>query len=205
MSAGVPGRHVPGAILVAGFLAVGAVVLAGLVAIGRHVVGGLGPERRVPVDVVVHLTPDDAGTRVDVEERARSGTLPPTLAFGLQSIDRGRLDTGEQLTHAALVYSNVRDGRGRPVPASNGRYTVPTDGRVVRLSFHVDAVRGRRIVYPVPGMTATGWQTVRIPARPRCATSYGANQTDPPVFTPCTPSGTLLDSAHHDWIRLELP
>lgn len=198
-----------GRALLAVFLVAALLVLAALALIGYHLVAGLEPEHRVPVDVTVQLAPDATGTRVTVVERATSGKLPAVLDLVLRARDAGRLSTGGRLTDADLVYSDARDGQDRALPAeqtARRRLQVPTDGQVARVSFHVAAVQGRRVVYPVPGSSVTTWQTVRLPSPGmQCLTENATTDPHDLQFDPC-PAGSTLDARHlTNTIRLELP
>jgi hypothetical protein len=197
-------------------LAVGLVVLLGLAVLagmlGRAVFSTLNPQR-IPVDVTVTLHPDATGVRVEVSERARTGNLPSALDLGLTSVDKGILPGGGRITTARFVYSDARDGSGAVLPADQtaaGRLrSVRTDGATVRLSFHVQAVDGRRVVYPVPGSDQLSWQTVHVgPAETgaTCLTNEAASDITAPVFKPCVLTGAdTIDGRRNGVVRLELP
>jgi hypothetical protein len=200
-----------------GVLAVGLVVLAGLgwlaAMLGRAVFSTVNPHR-VPVDVAVTLRPDATGTRVEVTERSRSGDLPATLDLGLTTADKGILPGGGRIWATTFVYSDSRDGSGAVLPADQtaaGRlHAVRTDGTAVQLSFHVQAVHGHRVVYPVPGSERLSWQTVHVVALAAsgavCLTDAATSDVTAPVFKPCVLSRTdTIDGRHNGVVRLELP
>ena len=128
-------------------------------------------------------------------------------------MDKGILPDGGRIPTATFVYSDARDGSGAALPpdqAAAGRLrAVRTDPTAVRLSFHVQAVHGRRVVYPVPGSDRLSWQTVHVAlaaAGATCLTDEAASDVTAPVFRSCALSrADTIDGRHNGVVRLELP
>ena len=192
-------------------------VLLGVLAamLGRAVFARVDAQarHRVPVEVAVTVRPDATGTRVEVTERALTGRLPATLDLGLTTVDKGILPGGGRITTSGFVYSDARDGAGALLPADQtaaGRlHAVRTDGATARLTFHVQAVGGRRVVYPVPGSDLTSWQAVHVALSASgvtCLTNEAASDVTAPVFKPCVLSrADTIDGRRNGVVRLELP
>ncbi|MDQ1289805.1 MAG: hypothetical protein QG622_3371 [Actinomycetota bacterium] len=163
-----------------------------------------------PVEAMVSLTPDAAGTRVEFVARSQSGSLPSSLTVDLPADDKVTI-TGESVppTGKPLIYSDVTDGLGTPMPAEEvraGRLTdVRTDGHELKMIFHVRAVDGRRIVYPIPVSEDLSWTSLRYSMTGATATCLADTSGDTRTFAPCAEGTTgEVDGKNHTQVRLEI-
>jgi hypothetical protein len=184
------------------------VLTAGWVVL-RH--GGFGPfgTRRNVVTLGISLVPDATGTVVEVVGETSDGSLPATLDLDLRPADDAALVQGGSATGQRLRYSDVRDGLGNVLPADQVRsarlLNVGTDGRRIRLTFHVAAVDGRRIVYPIPKSPQLGWVRARLYVPTGTVTCWGDAPSGDSAFGACeTPQATEIDGTRHANVRLEL-
>ena len=210
-----PGRD-PGnrlLLLVIAAISAGLLVLAaGWVAITRGLPGGLAglDGAAVPVSIGISLTPDATGTVVEVVEESADSALPPTLAIDLARADDVTLGQGTPATGKPLRYSDVTDGFGSEMPPQQVRDAalaeVRTDGRRLRLAFHVAAIDGRRIVYPILRTSRITWISARLYVSGGTVTCWGNTPGGPEnSLRPCATTGPdLVDGSQHQLLRLEL-
>lgn len=185
---------------------------AGWVTITRGLPGGLAglDGRAVPVSIGISLTPDATGTVVDVVAESADSALPSTLAIDLVRADDVTLAQGAPATGKQLRYSDVTDGFGSAMPPQQVRDArladVRTDGRRLRLSYHVAAIDGRRIVYPIPRTPRISWISARLYLSGGTVSCWGtASSSGEGTFSPCTTSGPdLIDGSERSVLRLEL-
>jgi hypothetical protein len=159
--------------------------------------------------VDITLTPDSTGTVVEFIAKAEHGTLPSSMSVSLPAKDDATIAGGSVTpTGKSLVYSDVVDGLGTAMPAEEIRAgqlsDVRTDGRQVRLSFHVKAVDGRRVVYPVPVSGDMSWTLARYYTEKGSIVCHMDSPRDTRTFTSC-PQGARgeVDGRAHSQIRLE--
>lgn len=173
--------------------------------------GGSLPFLRLPrsVTVSVTLTPDPAGTMVEVVAESTNGRLPSSLDLELPVVDDVTLiGSAAPASGQRLVYSDVQDGLGNVLSAEqvrSGYFGVRTDGRRLQLTFHVASVSGRRIVYPIPRSGELSWLTARVYATRGTVSCSGDSPRGARTFVPC--SGWQQGEIHgsrHSRLRLEL-
>jgi hypothetical protein len=104
---------------------------------------------------------------------------------------------------AAMLGRAVFADRRRPAArGAHGRHNGAAD-------LHVQAVDGRRVVYPVPGSERTSWQAVHVALSASgvtCLTNEAASDVTAPVFKPCVLSrADTIDGRRNGVVRLELP
>jgi hypothetical protein len=202
-------------VLVVVLAAVGAVLLllaAGWVTLTRGLPGGLAglDGSEIPVSIGISLTPDATGTVVEVVEESADSALPATLAVDLARADDVTVTQGAAATGKQLRYSDVTDGFGSEMPPQQVRDArlseVRTDGRRLRLTYHVAAIDGRRIVYPILRTSRITWISARLYVSGGKVNCWGTpSASGAGAFTPCTTSGPdLIDGAKQSVLRLEL-
>jgi len=100
----------------------------------------------------------------------------------------------------------VQDGLGNVLPADQVRSgelrNVGTDGRQLRLGFHVDAVAGQRIIYPIPTSPQLSWVAAHLYPQGTLICWADAASGDSP-FGPCE-QGDPIDGKRHSSLRLVL-
>jgi hypothetical protein len=182
----------------------------GWVVIRRELPVGLGGAPS-PVNIGISLTPDATGTVVEVVEESPDGDLPPTLEIELARSDDVTIDQGTPATGKQLRYSDVTDGFGTHMPAQQVRAAhlaeVRTDGRRLRLAFHVAAIDGRRVIYPILRTSKIAWISTRLYVSGATVNCWGnaSGSNSERRFVPCTMSGPdLVDGTEHSLLRLEL-
>jgi hypothetical protein len=184
------------------------VLTAGWVLLRREGIGPFGTRRDV-VTLGISLVPDATGTVVEVVGETSDGSLPATLDLDLRPADDVALVQGGPATGQRLRYSDVRDGLGNMLPPEqvrSGHLTgVGTDGRRVRLTFHVAAIGGHRIVYPIPTSPQLGWVRARLYVTAGTVTCWGDAPSGNSAFGPCeSPQASEIDGTRHATVRLEL-
>jgi hypothetical protein len=193
-------------------VAVATAVVLGIAG-GLYLLGGDGPLRlnrqHSVVTIGISVIPDATGTAVEVMAESADGSLPSKLDLELTRADDVSLTTGGSSTGGTLRYSDVRDGLGDLMPAEqvrSGRLAaVGTDGRRLALSYHVAAINGRRIVYPIPRTSQLTWVRARLYAPNGKVTCWGDTPSNRSVFVPCSgPQVGEIDGGRHSAIRLEL-
>jgi hypothetical protein len=185
-------------------------IIAGCVLLerrGNNLLGLLN--QPIAVTYGIALTADATGTLVEVVGETADGSLPIHLTVDLMPRDDAQLPQGSQASGSRLLYSDVQDGLGTTMPADQVRtahlLSVGTDGRRIRLAFHVAAVGGRRIVYPIPQSPALRWVHARLYVQTGTVLCWGNRPAGGTVFSPCQcPAPGEVDGTRHDTIRLEL-
>jgi hypothetical protein len=184
------------------------VLVAGWVLLRREGVGPFG-SRRAVVTLGISLVADATGTVVEVVGETSDESLPAALDLDLRPADDAALVLGGPATGERLRYSDVQDGLGNVLPADQVRAArltrVGTDGRRLRLTFHVEAVDGRRIVYPIPTSPQLGWVRARLYVGSGTVTCWGDAPSGTSAFGPCeNPQASEIDGTRHSNVRLEL-
>jgi hypothetical protein len=194
--------------LLAAALVVALVAVAGWFVLQRRGVGPFAGGRNV-VTLGISLVPDATGTVVEVVGETSDGSLPSTLDLELTPTDDAALVDGGRSTGRKLLYSDVQDGLGNVMPADQVRSAhlldVGTDGRRLRLTFHVASVDGRRVVYPIPRSEQLGWVRARLYVSTGTVTCWGDAPSGDSAYGPCvSPQPSEIDGTKHADVRLEL-
>jgi hypothetical protein len=184
------------------------VVVAGWVLLRKEGVRPFGTRRSV-VTLGISMVADATGTVVEVVGETSDGSLPATLDLDLRPADDAALVEGGPATGQRLRYSDVQDGLGNMLPPEEVRSArltgVGTDGRRFRLTFHVAAISGRRIVYPIPTSPQLRWVRARLYVTAGTVACWGDAPSGASAFGPCeSPGASEIDGTRHSTVRLEL-
>jgi hypothetical protein len=205
------GRSTGGSLLI---LVVTLLILTLVIGVGWYLISGSSLSRfgrPVQVTIGISATPDATGTKVEMVAESDDGDIPAVVTVDLTRRDDATLLDGGSATGRDLVYSDVTDTFGTVMPADQVRSArltaVATNGQRLRLSFHVAAVDGHRVVYPIPRIEGLAWVRARLyvlTGRVACWAN-GADDAQTGRFRHC-PGGTTdqIDGGAHTALRLEL-
>jgi hypothetical protein len=168
--------------------------------------------RPVAVTVGISAVPDATGTQVEMVAESADDSMPSTVDVDLTRADTAALIDGGSSSGGLLVYSDVRDSFGSLLPPDQVRaarlVAVPTDGRRLRLTFHVATVNGQRIFYPIPRLSGVTWNWARLYLQTGRITCWanGSDEKQRNSYRRC-PGGESpdrVDGGGHSALRLEL-
>lgn len=164
--------------------------------------------RRTPaVTYGISLVPDATGTLVEIVGETSDNSLPTHVEMELRTTDDASLTQGGVASGGRLRYSDVQDGLGTVLPAEQVRsgrlLAVGTDGRRLRLSFHVSSVEGNRVIYPIPRSADLTWVQARVYPQGVTVTCWADKGSENPAYAPCeNPQGEVIDGGRHSTVRL---
>jgi hypothetical protein len=155
----------------------------------------------------ISLVPDTTGTRVEVVGETVDASLPSRLDLDLVVRDDAALTQGGPATGQPLRYSDVQDGLGNIMPADQVRAGklrgVATDGRRLRLSYHVSIAGSTRVVYPIPSSPDLAWARAQVYVQRSTLTCWADAPSGDSAFGPCEQSqGEVIDGTRHAAVRL---